>query len=196
MRSRELKRAKREVRRRVLRARDDMPGSEREQASRRIAEQVMSLPEVQRASTVMVFWSFGSEPDTTPLIEGLHRRGVRIALPRIVDGDLEARAFAPGDNVTMTPFGAYEPAEGDRIDPAAIDVVVTPGVAFDRSGRRVGYGGGFYDRFFPRTREGTARIGIGFDVQVVDDDLPNGHFDLGLDAVVTESRVVDGERRR
>lgn len=192
----DLKRAKRLVRRRVLTARDEMSGSERREASARIAERVMSLPEIERASTVMVFWAFGSEPDTTPLIEGLHTRDVRIALPRIVDGDLDPRAFVPGDPVTETSFGACEPADGDVIDPAEIDVVVTPGVAFDLSGRRVGYGGGFYDRFFRRTREDAARTGIAFDVQLVDDDLPNGHFDLGVDAVVTESRVVRMERRR
>ena len=67
---------------------------------------------------------------------------------------------------------------------------MTPGVAFDRSGRRVGYGGGFYDRFFPRTRPDTFRIGVGFDLQLIDGDLPGGHFDLGLDGVVTESGVV------
>ena len=62
-------------------------------------------------------------------------------------------------------------------------------MAFDRSGRRVGYGGGFYDRFFPRTRPDALRIGVGFDVQLVDEELPSGHFDLGLDGVVTESGV-------
>ena len=63
-------------------------------------------------------------------------------------------------------------------------------MAFDRSGRRVGYGGGFYDRFFPRTRPDTKRIGIGFDLQVLDEDLPGGPFDLGIDGVVTGSGVV------
>ena len=148
------------------------------------------MPEVGRASTVMAFWSFGSEPDTAPLMEALDARGVRVALPRIVGGDMEAYAYAPGDAVTATSFGASEPSTGEALDPSAIDVVVTPAVAFDRSGRRVGYGGGFYDRFFPRTRPDTLRVGIGFDLQLVDQDLPSGHFDLGLDAIVTESGVV------
>jgi 5-formyltetrahydrofolate cyclo-ligase len=192
----DLKRAKRAVRRRVLAARDEMPVSEREERSARIAERVMSLPEVDRASTVMAFWAFGSEPDTTPLIAALHARGVRVALPKIVDGDLQLRAFVPGDPVTMTSFGAGEPVDGEAIDPSEVDVVVTPAVAFDRSGRRVGYGGGFYDRFLPTTRADTARIGIGFDVQLVDEELPNGHFDLRVDAVVTDAEVVRIERGR
>ena len=192
----ELKRAKRAVRRRVLATRDEMPVSEREDRSARIAERVMSLPEVERASTVMAFWAFGSEPDTAPLIAALHALGVRVALPRIVEGDLLLRRFAPGDPVTMTSFGAREPVDGEVIDPSEIDVVVTPAVAFDRSGRRVGYGGGFYDRFLPKTRPDSTRVGIGFDVQLVDDDLPNGHFDLRVDAVVTDAEVVRIERSR
>ena len=95
----------------------------------------------------------------------------------------------------MTSFGAGEPVDGEVIDPSEIDVVVTPAVAFDRSGRRVGYGGGFYDRFLPKTRPDSTRVGIGFDVQLVDDDLPNGHFDLRVDAVVTDAEVVRIERQ-
>ncbi|MEO8423293.1 MAG: 5-formyltetrahydrofolate cyclo-ligase [Actinomycetota bacterium] len=189
--SADLKRAKRAVRHRVLAARDALPASERERASALIAERVLSLPELERASTVMAFWSFGSEVDTALLIEALHIRDVRIALPRIVDEDLEPRGFIPGITpVTVTPFGAYEPEGPEAIDPSAIDVVLTPGVAFDPSGRRVGYGGGFYDRFFPRTRPDATRLGIAFDVQLIDEDLPGGHFDLGLHGVVTESGVV------
>ena len=194
--SADLKRAKRAVRRRVLASRDEMPVAEREDRSARIAERVMSLPEVERASTVMAFWAFGSEPDTAPLIAALHALGVRVVLPKIVEGDLQLRAFVPGDPVTMTSFGAGEPVEGEVIDPSEIDVVVTPAVAFDRSGRRVGYGGGFYDRFLTKTRPDSIRVGIGFDVQLVDDDLPNGHFDLRVDAVVTDAEVVRIERRR
>jgi 5-formyltetrahydrofolate cyclo-ligase len=190
MASADLKRAKRAVRHRVLAARDALSVAERDRASARIKDHMLALPEVERASVVMVFWSFGSEPDTAPLLEALHARGMRVALPRIVDGEMEPRTYAPGDAVTVTSFGAREPSAGEALDPSAIDVIVTPGVAFDRSGRRVGYGGGFYDRFFPRARPETARLGIGFDLQVIDEDLPSGHFDLGLDGVVTESGVV------
>jgi len=187
--SADLKRAKRAVRARILTARDGMSASERDRAGARIVDHMVSLPEVGRASTVMAFWSFGSEPDTAPLLAALDSRGIRVALPRIVGGDIQAYAHAPGDAVTVTSFGASEPSTGEALDPSTIDIVLTPAVAFDRSGRRVGYGGGFYDRFFPRTRPDTLRVGIGFDVQLVDQDLPSGHFDLGLDAIVTESGV-------
>ena len=132
MTSAELKRAKRDVRRRVLAARDAMSGEARERAAALVTERLLKLAEMERASTVMAFWSFGSELDTGPLIEAMHARGVRVALPRIVEGDIEPRDYLPGDAVTVTTFGAMEPAAGAHVDPLTIDVVVTPAVAFDR----------------------------------------------------------------
>jgi 5-formyltetrahydrofolate cyclo-ligase len=179
----------------VLAARDAAAPSERGRASASISERVLDLPEVERAETIMAFWSFGSEVDTAPLIAGLHARGVRVALPRIADGDMEPVAYAPGDPVSPTTFGALEPSADEALDPSAIDVVVTPAVAFDLSGRRVGYGGGFYDRFLRRISPATVRMGIGFELQVMPGDLPNGRFDLGLDVLVTEARAVRFRRR-
>jgi len=192
MNSGELKRAKRDVRRSVLALRDALPVAERGRLTQAITERFLALPEVARAQTVMAFCSFGSEVSTAPLIAGLHERGVQVALPRIVEGDLEARSYRPGDAVTSTTFGAFEPAEGTPVDPAGIDVIVVPAVAFDREGRRVGYGGGFYDRFLPRTRRDATRGGIGYDAQLAAPglSLPAGDFDLRVDLVVTEIETL------
>jgi 5-formyltetrahydrofolate cyclo-ligase len=190
MNSAELKRAKRAARARVLAMRDGAPAEERAAWSRAIAGRFLELQEVARARVVMAFWSFGSELDTAPLIHALHDRGVTVVLPKIEDGDLEARAFAPGDPVIETSFGAREPATGEPVDPGRIDVVATPGVAFDRRGHRVGYGGGFYDRFLLELRPDALRVGVCFSLQVADTDLPGGSFDLPVDVIVTESETI------
>jgi 5-formyltetrahydrofolate cyclo-ligase len=190
----ELKREKRRIRRHVLALRDALTDPERAERGREITERVLSLPEIARAGTVMTFWSFGSEVDTAPLRRRLHERGLRVALPRIAEGQLEARTYAPGDPVTATSFGAAEPADGVLVRPEGLDVVVTPGVAFDRRGMRVGYGGGYYDRFFRRTREDALRAGIGFAMQVVEEPLPAGAFDVPLDVLVTDVEVLRFER--
>jgi 5-formyltetrahydrofolate cyclo-ligase len=184
----ELKKAKKAVRRRILDARDMLSPEEREVAARAVAANCIELPEVASAAIVMAFWSFGSELPTMPIMEALLSAGEQVALPRIVEGELEVRTWRPGEPMAQTRFGALEPAEGVLVPPGEVDVVLTPAVAFDRGGRRVGYGGGFYDRFFPRTD--AARIGVGFALQVVEGDLPAGAFDLPVEAIVTEHEVI------
>jgi len=192
MNSAALKRAKREVRRRVLAERDALRPSERAHLGVVVAERFLALPEVDAAAVVMAFWSFGSELPTRPLLDVLHRRGKTVVLPRIVDGELEARSYRPGDRVSETAFGAFEPAGGRVLDATEIEVVAVPAVAFDRQGRRVGYGGGYYDRFLPGTGAGATHVGIGYALQLLPagEDLPAGHFDRSVDVVVTERETV------
>jgi 5-formyltetrahydrofolate cyclo-ligase len=190
MNAAELKKAKREVRRSVLAARDALGEAERVARSAAIHDRSLALPELEPARTVMLYWSFGSEVATGPLIDRLHDLGTIIALPRIRGPQhLEAVAFEPGDPLRETSFGAREPAEGAVFDPGSIDVVVPPGVAFDRSGRRVGYGGGFYDRFLPMLGPAVPRIALAFDVQLVD-ELPAGGFDLPVDVIVNHGSAL------
>jgi 5-formyltetrahydrofolate cyclo-ligase len=186
--STELKRAKRAVRARALGRRDELDAGERQRRGEIIVDRFLSLPEVGAAGTVMAFWAFGSEVPTDSLIARLVGGGVTVALPRIVDGDLEPRTWRPGEPVTQTHFGAREPEGGRVVAPEEIDVVAVPGVAFDRAGGRVGYGGGFYDRFLPSTR--ALRAAVAFDVQLEEEPLPGAGFDLPVDVIVTESETI------
>jgi len=190
MRASELKRAKRDIRRAVLAARGAHGEGDPVARSTAIRERFLTLPEVRDGGVVMGFWSFGSEVATPPLLEALHARSVRVCLPRIEEGDLVAVAYEQGDPLRETSFGAREPAAGTILAPEVLDRVVTPGVAFDRFGHRIGYGGGFYDRFLRRTRRGVPRIAIAFDLQVLSRELPAGSFDLGVDVIVTETETI------
>ena len=184
-----LKRAKRALRRDVLARRDALPARDRAAASLEIADRVAGLPEVLDARSAMTFWSFGSEVDTAPLIDRLAAEGRTVALPRIEGSDIVAVAYVLGAATTETPFGAKEPAEGRVLDPSELDLVVVPGVAFDRSGNRVGYGAGYYDRFLRRTRGRVPALAIAFAVQVVS-EVPTGRTDRRVDAIVTETEVI------
>ncbi len=189
MKSGELKRAKRRIRRDVLAARDALLPEERMALGERVVERFLALPAVERAGSVMAFWAFGSEVPTARLIERLHASGTTVALPRIEGRELVPVAFGSGDPTVTTPFGAEEPVDGVPLEPAALDVVAVPGLAFDRDCGRIGYGGGFYDRFLRGVEAFT--VGLAFGLQVVDRELPRGHFDLRLDAVVTESDTFE-----
>ena len=195
MNSAELKRAKREVRARVRALRDSLDEATRARLGASVAHRVLELAEIRQAATVLAFWSFGSEVPTARIVEGLVARGVVVSLPRIAGSDLEVRAYSPGDPVEETPFGAMEPAGGEIILESDVDVILAPGLAFDRNGRRIGYGGGFYDRLFSRASRAT-RVGLAFDVQVVAEDLPGASFDLLLDVLVTESELLRFSRER
>ena len=187
--SHKLKRLKAALRREVRARRDALAPPERAARSVAIADRVLALPEVTQARRVLAFGSFGSEVDTSPILERLHAAGVRVALPRIERREVVPVAWAPGDPVTETAFGAFEPAGADVLAEADLDVIVTPGLAFDRRGFRLGYGGGYYDRLFRRTGTGAFRVAIGFGVQVVE-GVPHGHADLAVHAIVTETEVI------
>jgi 5-formyltetrahydrofolate cyclo-ligase len=192
VKSSELKRAKRRIRRQVLAARDALPPEDRAAMGGRITDRFLGLPEVEEATTAMLFWSFGSEVPTMRLIEQLHERGVAVALPRIEGADLVAVGFAPGDPTEPTSFGAREPAAGLSIARGRLDVVAVPGVAFDRAGRRIGYGGGYYDRLLRAT--GAVAVALAFDVQVLGEDLPAGGTDVDVDVILTESETIRPSR--
>jgi 5-formyltetrahydrofolate cyclo-ligase len=137
----------------------------------------------------MGFWSFGSEVNTAPLIAGLRSRGITVALPRIERSEVVPVVAKLGAAMTETSFGAMEPAEGRVLEVAELDLVVVPGVAFDRSCDRVGYGGGYYDRLLGMRRDGAAAIAIAFSIQIVD-LVPTGAIDRRIDGVVTETEVI------
>lgn len=183
----DLKRAKRALRASILEARDALPHPDRAARSRRIAERLAALPELAGVGILLAYWPFGSEVDPRPFLAGLV--GVRLALPRVTGSMIVPVAFRSGDALRTSPFGPSEPVLGEPLDPATIGFVLVPGVAFDRAGGRVGYGGGYYDRFLPALAPGTPRVGAAFSLQVVE-DVPVGPSDLGVDAVVTEDEVI------
>jgi 5-formyltetrahydrofolate cyclo-ligase len=180
---------KRDIRRSVLHGRDALPEEDRRAWSAAITERLMTLPELRSTRTVMAFWSFGSEVDTSRLIEALHAAGKRVALPRVDGREVAAVVYVPGDPTTATSFGAMEPTSAEIVRPTEIDVVIAPGVAFDRNGGRIGYGGGFYDRFLRTVRADTPVIAPAFAMQLVD-EIPRGEHDRPVDVVVTENELI------
>lgn len=187
--SHRLKQAKRALRREVLAARDALAEDDRVARGQAIVARFLGLPELAGARTVMVFWSFGSEVGTSPLIGRLVADGKIAAIPRIQDGEVAAVTYRPGDEVRPTTFGAFEPTGGRVLEVAEVDLVGVPGVAFDRAGRRVGYGGGFYDRLLARLREGVPAVALAFSLQLVP-EVPAGPTDRRVDVIVTEDEVI------
>lgn len=126
------------------------------------------------------------ELDPTPLMRALHERGLPLAVPVIdaADAPLRFRIWTPDSAMIEGPFGAAIPAEGAWVEPA---LLITPLLAFDRSGARLGYGGGYYDRTLAalRARGAGRAIGFAYAAQEVA-AIPHAREDQSLDGVVTE----------
>lgn len=148
------------------------------------------LPEVTQAGTILLFYSFGSEVPTAAMIQGLLDAGTRVLLPFLEGPDMGAAELRPGASLAATTYGPKEPSNRVPVDPADVDVVIAPGLAFDAHGYRLGYGGGHYDRYLMGLRPESLRVGIGFHLQLVP-AVPHGPLDQPLDVVVTEREIVD-----
>ncbi len=140
---------------------------------------VAELPEYQQASTVMAFKGFGSEPDTDPLFARAAAEGKRLLVPRIEAGEIVV-CDADGPMVRSR-IGVEEP-QGPALPIDLIQFVIVPGLAFTPDGYRLGYGGGFYDRFLPRVPAPNA--GVCFAEQLVD-ELPVEAHDIRVRRVIS-----------
>lgn len=156
-----------------------------------IAQHFVDTYGAMSINCVAGYWPHGSEADCRPILELLERRGGTCALPVVVakDRPLVFRQWHDGDLVALNKFGIPEPVESaQQVSP---DAVLVPLLAFDAKGRRLGRGGGFYDRTLKKLRaEGDIMvIGIGFAGQQVAELVSEPH-DERLDAVVTETGAI------
>ena len=185
---------KTELRQAAIRARAKLPGCEREAASRAICELLWAMPEVQNARVIFSYLAMPEEADLSALHALLLERGRTVAFP-VTGKNGAMEAYAPDASMRFATdrFGIRVPVTeaARRIDPREIDLVLTPCVAFDTECRRLGHGGGFYDRYFPRCPR-AIRICIAFEAQRLP-EIPAGPWDAPMHAVVTEAGIRRAE---
>ncbi len=168
--------------------RDAIPGPLRQAAARRISEHIEGLSQWKNARAVLLYASFGSEVDTRPLIEAAWTQDKETALPRIEGRELTIHRYTRDTPLMPNLYGIPEPPiDAPRLAGHEIGLVLVPGMAFDRRGARLGYGGGYYDRLLT-TVSHAFRVGIAMDKQVVK-HLPTTHLDVPMDVLVTDSGV-------
>ena len=175
------------VRRFVLARRGRLSAQEREAAATSVAARVARLPDVAAAGTILGFASFGTELSTDPVMRWVFSSGKRLLVPYVEGAALRAAVIGSEEQLAPGYRGIREPVHRVPVDAEEADVVLVPGVAFDPAGRRLGYGGGFYDAFLAGIPGGVSRVGLCFDLQVVD-EVPAGPNDEGVGLVVTELR--------
>lgn len=180
--------------------RDSLEAGTRESLSDRVALHLTSMRAFQRARCIMMYASFRSEVDTWRLIRRAAAGGKSVYLPRtnvshreLVPVRVELRNGSL-EGLVQGPYGIWEP-RGPQADPCSLDMVCVPALAFDRMGYRLGYGGGFYDRFLDRLRPETVTVGLSYAAQLIERAPRDGH-DLPVDFVVTDEGVIASHRIR
>lgn len=190
------------LRRQVLARRNALSFPEKKEKSRVISAGIFSLPEIKMAGVVLAYMHFRSEVMTTALIEQMLADGKIVALPYTSTSDhllgtvrISDPVHQVGPGYCNIPEPLPELRESFSLDPATIDAVFVPGSVFDRSGGRLGYGGGYYDRFLAERAPNATRIGLAFELQIVE-QVPVEHHDKFMDYVVTEKKIYPCRRNR
>lgn len=166
-----------------------------------ICRRIVAAGFFEATETVMMFLPIAQEVDLTPLALRCFQDGKTVCVPRMDWESKRMRAVeirSLEDEFEQRKCGVREPVSGRAIPIDEIDLILVPGLAFDTAGRRLGRGGGFYDRFLaqPTLRgRGTRRCGVGFDAQIVD-EVPAESHDATLSVVVTDRRIICAPCRR
>ncbi len=183
------------VRERLLRERKALGATERSERSQRVVDRLRAMPAYRNASSVAAYIAFLNEVDVAGLMTAAAEEKKRVYLPRLLDnGSLEFAPYHP-NRLVAGPRGVMQPApEIEAVSLEQLELVVVPGLAFDRHCQRLGLGAGFYDKTLAGhgTPDGVSRlttVGAAFDFQIVD-ELPTDEWDVPLHAVVSESEVI------
>lgn len=180
---------KQELRRRVARQLAALTPEELRRSDDALFARFLDLPQVERADAIFAFWGVpGREPETARLVEALLARGKRVGLPRMLPGrQMEIRQYDPARPLKLVSFGISEPGEDcPLLFPEEIDLALVPAVCYDRRGYRLGFGGGYYDRWlehFHGVRVGLCRRAV------LQDRVPIEAHDSRVELLLTEEAL-------
>lgn len=171
-----------EIRRRIRNRKQLITDTERRNAARSVFNALEQTAAFLMADNILIYHSLPDELQTLDFIRKWHTRK-RFFLPRVAGVNLELLPYSP-DGLQSGAYGIEEPTGGAPADPQTMELIIVPGVAYDRRGNRLGRGKGFYDRLLAETRATT--IGVAYDFQLLD-ELPTEPHDTPVHIVITES---------
>jgi 5-formyltetrahydrofolate cyclo-ligase len=189
---------KAELRRKLLKRLLAIPPEQRSERSRKACRNLVSTEQFQGASTVMMFLSLPHEVDTSEAILHAWQLGKAVAVPKISWQQrhmiaVEINSLETG--LSTATSGLRNPISGVPVPFGEIDMVVTPGLAFDKKGNRLGRGGSYYDRFFANEELKAARCGFGFAEQLVD-SIPVTEHDEPVEILVTDEGIIHFDNQK
>lgn len=183
--------SKKKLRKQIQAERDALVPAERKKRSKIIAGKFFLTENYRNSKSLLLYYPFRSEIDTTIIIKRALGDGKKVILPRVGPGGLEL--FFIGDLSIQLEKGSYgimEPVPGSCITAKLtdIDLIVVPGVGFDKNLNRLGYGGGFYDRLLQKITTEVKKISLCFEMQI-SEKIPVSEHDIKVDLLITESNT-------
>lgn len=179
---------KEEIRAKMRRERRSLCAEAQKEASRALYAQVSAHVPYQNARTVMAYMAVRGEISLDPVITDVLSSGRTLVLPRCESpGVMTARKIGSLDDLEPGAYGLPEPKQAcEIVDPENIDLILVPGVAFDREGHRIGQGGGYYDRFLEKSRAHRSGVCHGFALM---QSVPFEAHDMWMDDVMTPGGI-------
>lgn len=189
-----LKELKAALRSDVRKARGDLSPADYVRMSHDLSMRLSQHPAVRKAGSVFAYIAFDKEPDTRGLLQTLADQGKTVIAPSANRGTDILRCFhLIGRNDPLLKCDKrgrdIRPDVCDLIEINRIDLFLVPGIAWDRHGYRVGFGGGYFDRLLTQANPRAVILGIAFELQMFD-SIPHGPWDVPVDEIVTEKRIV------
>lgn len=182
--------AKKTLRARVRQETAALTRQECQESDRALFVRFLSLPQVQQADTLFLFWGIpGREPETEQLVRELTRQGKRVGLPRMLPGhQMEVRQFDPRIPLKQAAFGIWEPSEeAPLLEKRDLALALIPAVCYDRLGYRLGFGGGYYDRWLEDFSGRTVGLCRGVLLQ---ERVPVEAHDAQVEVLLTEEETL------
>ena len=193
---------RKEIRKERLAERDQLDAAQRRNKSEQIQSLLLEQPVVAKAKHLFLYVHFRSEVETLALIKHCLAKGKTVSVPVTLRKESRLLAVQITDPATQLQpgcFGILEPTDEQiaraTIDPTGIDAILVPGSVFDPLGGRLGYGGGYYDRFLTQDAPQARRIGLAYAFQMVE-QVPMEAHDQYMDMIITEQQVYACKKLR
>lgn len=186
------------LRKKVLKKRKEMVKEEILSKSNKITKLFLESYLYNNVSSIMAYIDFRNEVHTEDLIRKSLDNNIKIIIPLSVVETRElilSQLINYDEELSAGTYGILEPKKEyiRKVSPSDIDLVIVPGVAFDERGYRIGYGGGYYDRFLSKLKPCVPKIALAFDLQIVDNAYEDKH-DIPVDYIITETRIIKCNR--
>ena len=183
---------KKDLRKKILNIRNNMSQQDVINKSSLIMNKLVDLDYYKNSNTVFVFMSFNNEVMTTELINRMLSENKRVVIPYT---DTKNTVIIPSqlksmEDLVLSSFGYYEPIyeKIKKVDPEEFDLIIAPGVVFDKKLNRIGFGKGYYDRILCNKRNDAKVVAIAYDFQVLN-EVPYESHDIKMDMIITEENI-------